>query len=505
MPKDRVASYYNPQPKIKTDANGKRTYRVRGTYGGDRGDYAGDTQAFTASMAAVKVLLNSVISDEADWLTADIKDFYLGTPVERYEYMRITRAQIPQCIIDEFELEDIFENDVVMMELHKGIYGLKQAGILAQKQLFKHLEEHGYTQCPNTPAVFCHKDRPTKFAVVVDDFGIKVGGAQKDRAENTQHLLDTLRKKYIITVDTYGKQYLGININVNHKAHTVTMDMRGYMPKILRREGIAHEREIHTPANYQQPRRGPEDLLVAKDDISPLISAERALTYMRLIGGFQYYVCSIESAWRPIISKLAQHAAKPTEKNWEELMWLCQHAYTHPNGSIVYRASDMQLKGHTDGSHQSEKNSRSRAAAYFYFGSADVNDTTDLNGAILVDSAVISVVTASAAETEYAATFMGAINAEALRTIATDLGHPQGPTPLITDNKTVDGIVNNTCKQRRSKAMDMRFNWVRDRVGQGHFLVMWRRGKDNYADFFSKIHPNSYYREQKLKYTPESE
>jgi hypothetical protein len=50
------------------------------------------------------------------------------------------------------------------------------------------------------------------------------------------------------------------------------------------------------------------------------------------------------------------------------------------------------------------------------------------------------------------------------------------------------GIANATVKQRRSKAIDMRFYWVRDRVHQGQFIIHWRRGTDNQADYFSKHH-----------------
>ena len=53
-------------------------------------------------------------------------------------------------------------------------------------------------------------------------------------------------------------------------------------------------------------------------------------------------------------------------------------------------------------------------------------------------------------------------------------------------------LANNTTKQKRSKAIDMRFHWLRDRVGQKHFDVLWREGKNNLADYFTKIHPISH-------------
>ena len=76
-------------------------------------------------MTTVKLLLNSVISsDEDGWMTADISDFYLGTPLERKKYMRIHRSQLPEAIQTKYNLAELFENDYVMVEIVKGIYGL---------------------------------------------------------------------------------------------------------------------------------------------------------------------------------------------------------------------------------------------------------------------------------------------------------------------------------------------------------------------------------------------
>ena len=74
------------------------------------------------------------------------------------------------------------------------------------------------------------------------------------------------------------------------------------------------------------------------------------------------------------------------------------------------------------------------------------------------------------------------------------MGYPQPATPLKTDNNTTNGIINNTMKQKRSKAIDVRFYWLRDRVKQGQFFVYWESGKHNLADFFTKHHPPIYHK-----------
>ena len=144
--------------------------------------------------------MNAAVSEDANLATADIKNFYLGTPLERYEYMYITRKQLPDNIIERYDLETFY----VMVEITKGIYGLPQAGRLAQEKLMKHLATHGYRSTANTPCLFKHESKPVAFTLVVDDFLIKYGGRS-----DLDHLLDALRQTYEITVDIEAVKYVG--------------------------------------------------------------------------------------------------------------------------------------------------------------------------------------------------------------------------------------------------------------------------------------------------------
>jgi hypothetical protein len=73
-------------------------------------------------------------------------------------------------------------------------------------------------------------------------------------------------------------------------------------------------------------------------------------------------------------------------------------------------------------------------------------------------------------------------------TMLTELGHPQPPTPMQVDSTTAKGFANGTIKQKKSKAMDMRWHWLKCRARQGQFLVYYRPGKENLADPFTKHH-----------------
>ena len=71
---------------------------------------------------------------------------------------------------------------------------------------------------------------------------------------------------------------------------------------------------------------------------------------------------------------------------------------------------------------------------------------------------------------------------------------------MQTDNSTASGIVNDEVSQKRSKAMDMRYYWIRDRAEQGHFLIYWAKGLGNLADYFTKHHPASHHRAMRPVY-----
>ena len=63
-------------------------------------------------MTLVKTMLNSVISTRgAKCVMLDIKDFYLNTPMKRYEYMRIKIIDIPKEIIGEYKLHQKVMDD----------------------------------------------------------------------------------------------------------------------------------------------------------------------------------------------------------------------------------------------------------------------------------------------------------------------------------------------------------------------------------------------------------
>ena len=136
-----------------------------------------------------KCLINSIISTPvARFMTLDIKDFYYGTAMARYEYMKLSLACIPDEIIEQYNLNMLSSDRWVYLEICKGMPVLKQDGRIANDRLKAHIAKFGFAPVPRTPALWKHDTKPIWLSLVVDNFGVKYIGK-----ENANHLIQALQ------------------------------------------------------------------------------------------------------------------------------------------------------------------------------------------------------------------------------------------------------------------------------------------------------------------------
>jgi hypothetical protein len=191
---------------------------------------------------------------------------------------------------------------------------------------------------------------------------------------------------------------------------------------------------------------------------------------------------------------IATEQTKATEKTQAATNQLLDYLATHPDATIRYRASNIILHIHSDASYLSVSNARSRLGGRFFLGKKSPEQDT-LNGSILNVASVIKNVVASAAKSEVGACFHNAQSGASLRVTLMELGHIKPPTPLRTDNCTASGILNETTNHKRSKALEMRYHWLKDRVRQKQFDVYWRPGRENLGDYHTKHHSAQHHKD----------
>ena len=172
---------------------------------------------------------NSVLSTEGEkYMCLDIKNFYLSAPLDRFEYMKMPLDIFLPATVEQYNLTQHAHNGFVYLEIRKAIYGLPQAGILANKLLRQRLRPAGYYEVAHTPGLWKHVTRPLQFTLTVDDFGVKYVGK-----ENADHLLTSLRHHYEVEEDWTGSLYCGISLRWDYENRTVDISMPNYIKKKL--------------------------------------------------------------------------------------------------------------------------------------------------------------------------------------------------------------------------------------------------------------------------------
>ena len=134
IPTDRTITY--ARIIVDHQSHKKEEFRVPITAGGNLIDYPDELTTRTANLITTKILWNSILSTlGAKYATADIENMYLAMPLDWYEYMHIPVKLIPIEFANMYDLHTKVKDGHVYIQIEKGMYGLPQAGILANKQL----------------------------------------------------------------------------------------------------------------------------------------------------------------------------------------------------------------------------------------------------------------------------------------------------------------------------------------------------------------------------------
>ena len=401
----------------------------------------------------------------------------------RFEYMKIPIDVFPPATMAQYNLHQHTHNGFVYLEVRKAIYGLPQAGILANQLLRKRLRPFGYYEVAHTPGLWKHVTRPIQFTLTVDDFGIKY-----DNKEHADHLIQALKTHYKLKEDWDGALYCGISLKWNYTQRHVDISMPQYIDKLLARfEHPLPKKPQHSPHSAPPRNFGASAQQPVDHDSSPTLPPDRIKRIQQIVGTIMYYARAVDLTTLVALSSIAAEQAQATENTEQHVHTLLDYLATHRDATVRYVASDMVLNIHSDASYLSEPRARSRLGGTYFMGSLPQNGKPiTINGPIQIHASICKFVVTSAAEAELGALFYNIQEGTILRLALEELGHAQPPTPVHCDNITAVGITNDSVKKQRSRAMEMRFFRVTDQVALGNFNVTWHPGQENLADYFTK-------------------
>ena len=481
-------------------------FRVRVVVGGDRLTYGEDAGSPATDLLETKLLINSTISDAdkgAKFLSSDLKDYFLGSPMQQPEYMKVHISKFSTDIIEQYNLQQKMDDKgYVYIKINKDMYGLKQAAILAYQRLVTVLKPYGYFPEPHSVGIWSHKTRKTKFCLCVDDFGVKYFGR-----DDANHFLNALRDHYAITVDWTGSHYCGLTMHWNYDDNYVDVSMPGYVRKQLDR--YQHPKPStaqYAPHCWSVPSYGKIPDKVVIDKSTPLDKINTKLV-QSISGAFLYYGRAVDPTILPALTDIASSQSSPTEHTLNACKMLMDYLWTYPDAVIRFNKSDMILYVDSDAAYLVLPKARSRAGGHFYLGQQPPSlphkpITTFSNGPVLTICKGLRHVVSSAAEAETGAAFHNSKETIIVRRLLHILGHPQhlDGTPFKMDNAVTNGFIHSNIRQRQSKSWNMKYHWMRNKSTIKDIRYFWDRGENNQADYFTKHHPPNHHLKMRRKY-----
>lgn len=251
------------------------------------------------------------------------------------------------------------------MEVGKGMYGLPQAGILANKKLVKYLRPFGYIPVPLTPGLWKHVTKPISFTLIVDDFGVKY----TDKSD-VLHLISALEQQYQITQDWTSKRYSGMSLKWDYKNRSVQVSMPGYIQAMLHKyQHPKPARPQHAPSYSPPPQFDKTLQAPIPPNEGSSLSGQQSKRIQQIVGTLLFYAQAVQPTILVALNNIALQQALCTTTTQKAVNHLLDYCWTHQEATIQYKGSKMMLHVDSNASYLSLPKAKSRVGGLFYLSS----------------------------------------------------------------------------------------------------------------------------------------
>jgi hypothetical protein len=382
----------------------------------------------------------------------DVNTAYLHADVDEELYMEQPEG---------FEIQG--ENGSrLVCKLNKSIYGLKQAGRNWNRTLDKCLKNNRLTQSKVDPCLYVYDDDNGNFlalAIYVDDmFCID----NNDQIRKT--LFDELSKNFKM-VDL-GRANWILGTKIDKIDGRIRVHQQKYVNDILEKFGMKDCKPVRTPIEVPRPE---------KDD-DPF---ERKDLYQSLVGSLIYLSIVSRPDISYAVSTVAQRMSSPNHQDWKTAKRILRYLKSSDKIGPEYQSDgNSNLYGYVDSDWGGDKEFRKSTTGYvFILGGAAISWVSKRQHTVALSST----------EAEYMAGSNAAQEAIFLRALLKDLKHEQmEPTKIYQDNQGAIKISNDVINSQRTKHIDIRYHFLRERIIMKEIKLEYIPTEDMVADCLTK-------------------
>jgi hypothetical protein len=340
------------------------------------------------------------------------------------------------------------------------------------------MKMHGYKRLRADPCVYTRsEERKTAILTVwVDDILLFA-----DSAETMERMKDEIRNEWQTT--DMGEPTKIVGIEITQSPGRISISQRQSIQRILERQGLGEASPVQMPLDPNvKIRRNP--------DGEP---GDRSNAFAQLLGELQY----IANATRPdiafAVNFLASYTANPSMQHQTALKRILRYLAGTKRHGITYKSvpeSNPTFLGYADAAFKNRDDDKSTSGYAFIAA----------GGAITWRSAKQTVTATSTTEAEYIAFWEAGKEVSWLRNLYQQLGETQhAPSIIKQDNEGTVAIAKNPIFHKRTKHIDSRYHWVREKVQEKRFDAEICTDWDQTADVLTKALP----RQKHEKHTQE--
>jgi peptidoglycan hydrolase-like protein with peptidoglycan-binding domain len=448
--------------KVKTNADGEVTrYKSRWCARGFEQELGVDVlETFASVVKPMSYKLLFALACLLGWSIEqmDVKTAFLYGKIDTDVYM-----ELPPNIKDQYPGK--------ICKLKKALYGLKQSPRIWYLTLSQALRPMGFVAISEDHSVFVNRDKRLVLATYVDDLLI-LGKDQEAIASVKSALSEHFKMSDLGPV----AHYLGVKVirEDTSRGSRIKLTQRAYAEKVLRTFGMADCTPVATPM---------DENLVLEPSKEASDSQDRKW-YQRAVGSLMYLMLCTRPDIAYAVSQLGRFAANPSQKHHAALKRLFRYLKGTSDYGLVIDTQGRPdiLTGYTDANWGRDDDRRSTGGYVFTFAGT----------AISWKSKRQATVSLSSCEAEYIAESEAAKEAiwlqRLLCELRVDLSQPSAsePVTILGDNRGALALAKNPMYHARTKHVDIRYHFVREKVEERLVKMEWIAGGLNPADGLTK-------------------
>lgn len=401
----------------------------------------------TTRYDSIRIILSIAAKYNLEIQQFDVKTAFLNGYLEEEIYISIP--------------EGLHINSKYVLRLHKSLYGLKQASRCWNKRFTDFLKKYGFIQCQADSCIYVGIFKQVKVILIlyVDDALIV-----SESKLIIKEIIDCLKQEF--KIKELNLTYF-VGMEIKRLNDCICICQSDYIRQVIQKFSMCNANAVSTPADV--------NVVISKNEDESTSN----FPYREAIGSL-LFLCSVS---RPdicfAVNVLSRYVNNPSQQHVNAIKRVIRYLIDTKDYFIKYGESN-DLIGYSDSDFASDVDTRKSTTGYIF----------QMNGGpITWCSQKQKTIALSTTEAEFVAACESAKEILWLKQLLSELGENYNCITLCVDNQSAIKLINNPSYHKRTKHIDVKYNFIREKVELGLIKVEYVPSNEQLADILTKPLP----------------